>query len=628
MYIKTSFDEDFEDLVMYLRSKYSKELFNLEGIGKQTDMALFSKEFFNSKSVADLSVDANANVDDMTIIAYENELPKPYFRLNSLYLLWKYLKKLYSLETANKAVEMQLTGDIYINDLCNVQKPYCYNFSTYDVMTKGLPFVKKVDSNPPSHLSSFVGQMIHFTSFASNAVMGAVGLADLLIVMSYYVDKERFDNPDVPVKYLWKQVKQELQSLIFSCNQPFRGGLQSGFYNVSVYDDEFLTQMCSDYIFPDGSNPNKDTVNKLQEMYLDLMNETLAVTPATFPVTTACFSIDEDKNIKDKVFLKFIAEKNKRFAFINIYAGESSTLSSCCRLRSDKKNEYFNSFGSGSSKIGSFGVISVNIPRIGIRAKGDIEKFFKILDEVTDMSIKINRVKRFILQKRIEGGSLPLYTLGFMDLSTQYSTIGVVGLNETCEFMGLHIMEEDGQHFVTDILNRITKIEDEHSKKFKYPMNMEQVPAENSSIKLASKDKLLGFQHEYDLYSNQFIPLIVNADLLDRIRLQGMFDSKMSGGAIAHLNVESEIEDPKLIEDLITAAVKSGVVYHAINYNLQRCKNRHMTVGKNDNCPICGELIEDNFTRVVGFLVNTKNFHKVRREVDYPNRQWYGSINQ
>lgn len=626
MYIKTSFDDDFEDLIMYLRSKYSKELFNLEGIGKQTDMGMFSKAFFSSKSVSDFSIDANANVDDMSIIAYENELPKPYFRLNSLYLLWKYTKKLYSLIEANKVVEMQLIGDIYINDLCNVQKPYCYNFSTYDVMTKGLPFVKKVDSNPPKHLSSFIGQMIHFTSFASNAIMGAVGLADLLIVMSYYVDKEVEDNPTVPVNYLWKQVKQEVQSLIYSCNQPFRGGLQSGFYNVSVYDDEFLTQMCADYIFPNGKNPNKDTVNKLQELYLDLMNETLEVTPATFPVTTACFSIDDDKNIKDKTFLKFIAEKNKKFAFINIYAGKSSTLSSCCRLRSDKKNEYFNSFGSGSSKIGSFGVVSVNIPRLAIKAKGDINKFFKSLEEVTEITIKINRAKRHILEKRIQGGSLPLYTLGFMDLSTQYSTIGVIGLNEACEFMGLHIMEESGQKFVTDILNKITDIEDTFSKKYKYPMNMEQVPAENSSIKLASKDKLLNFQQEYALYSNQFIPLIVNADLLDRIKLQGMFDSKMSGGAIAHLNIESQIEDATLIEDLITVAVKAGVVYHALNYNLQRCSNRHMTVGRNDICPICGEPIEDNFTRVVGFLVNLKNFHKVRREVDYPNRQFYKGI--
>ena len=120
MYIKVEYEQEFDDLYMYLRSKYPQKLFDLDGIGEQTDMSKFSKKFFASKVTADASIDANANVDDVSVIAYHTELPKPFFRLNSYYMLWKELKKLYNLETANNIIERQLVGDIYINDFHGV----------------------------------------------------------------------------------------------------------------------------------------------------------------------------------------------------------------------------------------------------------------------------------------------------------------------------------------------------------------------------------------------------------------------------------------------------------------------------------------------------------------------------
>jgi anaerobic ribonucleoside-triphosphate reductase len=629
MYIRIDFDNDFEDLILHLRSKYGKEMMDMDGIGGQLDMATFGKQFFSSKhSVSDVSVDANSNVDDYTVVAYENELPKPYMRLNSLYLLWKGCRKFYGTEFANRMIEGQITGDYYINDLSNVQKPYCYNFSTYDVMTKGLPFVKKIDSKPPKHLSSFCGQMVHFTSYASNQVMGAVGLADLLVVMSYYVKKE-LDLPMNNKDYVWRQVKQELQSLVFSMNQPFRGGLQSGFYNISIYDKHFLNSLVSDYIFPDGSNPNIEIVNQLQDLFIDLMNETLRNTTPTFPVTTVCLCVDKDKNILDEEFLYHMSTKNTEFAFMNIFAGETGVLSSCCRLRSDKNNQYLgytNSFGSGGTQIGSFGVITLNLPRLAIKAKGDISVFIKSLEELVETSIRINHAKRDILQKRIEMKALPLYDYGFMSMQKQYATTGLNGINEAIELLGYNILNIDGQDICMKILQTVNKMNDKADVKYKYAHNTEQTPSENSSIKLAQKDKMLKYQNEYELYSNQFIPLITQADMLDRIKLQGLFDSQFSGGAIAHINVENRIEDPKILAELIKTSVKKGVVYQAINYNLQKCENNHMSVGHHDKCPICGGNITDNFTRAVGFLVNVRNLHKVRRQFDYPIRQWYKGV--
>ncbi|HHX67609.1 MAG TPA: hypothetical protein GX708_06075 [Gallicola sp.] len=1011
MYVKITYDPDFEDLYMHLKSKYPKKLLDLEGIGKQTDMSQFSKEFFSAKTAADVSVDSNANVDDMSVIAYEKELPKSFFRLNSHYLLWKYTKQLYGLEFANKVVEMQLTGDVYINDfhgygispysyhkdtslilkingeviyttmeqlfenfndqveklpdreqinlqnlwldknlnfggiakynkfnhqkkvflkekytvevldednkwtkvkyiirhkphnqllkintknglctivtedhpvilanntikkakdlekndclkqyinvfelpeeiyveedfayligfwlgdgystskrlaivqkdikthpivelvnkyisytescskrvvnfggkqfynyfvnelqmgkgaerkrlpnnilswnkksiealicglidsdgtinpngridirvgsfsltqqvcevlkligvndirtsfvdkqdqqnkkiktklemyrvsfrltdeiqlklsskvnenrsICNKQmskdgrwesnqihyiKKYenetdwvydittetgqfycqgliqhnCFNFSTYDVMNMGLPFVSKIKSSPPKHLSSFMGQMGQFITYASNSVLGAVGLADIFIIMSYYVKKILESNMYTSEEVKWKIIKQELQSFIYTVNQPFRGGLQSAFTNCSVMDKYFLENLCPQYEFPDGSYPDIELVQKLQVLYLDLINEELRRTPVTFPVTTACFSVDhETRGIRDKEFLRLIAEKNREFGFINIYTGETSTLSSCCRLRSSTDlPEYFNSFGAGSSKIGSLSVVTMNIPRVAYKSKNK-EEFIEQFKEIVWTAVKINHAKRTIIKKRIENGNLPLYGLGFMDLKKQYSTAGILGLYEALQILGYDILTKEGQDFVHEILDIVNKINAEATRRYGYPHNQEQVPAESSSVKLASKDRCLGYQDQYEFYSNQFIPLIANADLLDRIKLQGEFDAKMSGGAICHLNVEQQIEDIAKIENLIETASKMGVVYFAINYNLQRCSDNHISVGKKETC-WCGKPITENYTRVVGFLTSTKHWNQVRREHDYPNRVFYEDV--
>lgn len=631
MYFKTTYDTDFDDLYMHLKAKYPQKLFDLDGIGKQLDMSEFSKTFFSSKVTSDASIDANANVDDVSVIAYNTELPKPFFRLNSYYILWKELRRLYGNEVANEVVEMNLTGDIYINDFHGIGAgmPYCFNYSTYDIHMNGLPMVKKIKSLPPKHLYAFKSQLEQFTVIASNSTLGATGLADILVVMSYYVNNILTTLSDAHFHFAteedcWTYVRENLVSFIYTINQPMRAN-QSPFTNVSVYDDHFLKSMCDDYIFMDGSSPNIEIIKKLQTIYLDIMNSELKRTPLTFPVTTACFSVDGEKNIKDLDFLEFISKQNQEFGFINIYCGDSSTLSSCCRLRSDRKNEYFNSFGSGSSKIGSLGVCTINFPRLAIKYQ-DHDEFIEQLKYMVEICSKVNNAKRKIVDKRIKNGNEPLYTLEFMDLSKQYSTCGVCGFNECIELLGDDILKESGQKLAIEILDTINSINDKMQKHYNSPHNCEQIPAEGTAVKLATKDQLLNYQHEYNLYSNQFIPLITNADMLDRIRLQGMFDAHFSGGAICHLNVDQKIEDYKSIMSLIKSTAKQGVVYFAINYVLSECEDGHMTVGNGDTCPICGKKIINKYTRVVGFLTNVKNWVKTRREEDFPNRQFYKGV--
>ena len=146
----------------------------------------------------------------------------------------------------------------------------------------------------------------------------------------------------------------------------------------------------------------------------------------------------------------------------------------CCRLRSGTNNEYFNSFGAGSTKIGSLGVVTVNFPRLAMQSKSK-EEFLKKVSEMYETTAKINNAKRSIIKKRISLGAAPLYSLGYMSLSKQYSTFGVTGLNEAVQLLGMDILEEEGQDFVIEVLKLINEKINEANKKYKSPHNVEQV---------------------------------------------------------------------------------------------------------------------------------------------------------
>ncbi len=627
MQIEISYDKNFTELMLYLKLKYGEKFFEIEGIDGQLDINKWSKDFFSTKLTADISIDESSNICTKDMIIYNAELSKPYFRLNAYYLIWKKLRQLYGSQEANKIIEMQLSGCIYVNDFHGVSQPYCYNFSTYDIALNGLTMVTKIKSIPPKYLYSFKSQLEQFVTIASNSALGATGLADLFIVIGWYIDKILETKSDAGFKFAsiedcWKYIRENIISFIYTINQPMRI-TQSPFTNISLFDLEFLKKLVPDYIFPDGKIPNIENIIKVQELFINIMNDEMERTPITFPITTACFSVDENNNIADKNFLDMIADKNRKFGFINIYCGHTSTLSSCCRLRSESNNEYFNSFGSGSTKIGSLGVVTINLPRLGNKYKNNKKEFFKSLDNIVESVAKINNSKRNIIKNRISKGVQPLYTLGFMDLNKQYSTVGLTGIAECINEFGLNILEKDGIDFVLEMMKTINETNDKMQKQYKAPHNCEQVPAESSSIKLAKKDKLLGYDAGVEFYSNQFIPLITEADMLDRIRIQGIFDKHFSGGSICHINIEEEIKDKEFMKDLITTCAQKGVIYFAVNYNIQQCENFHLSVGKNSICQICGKPITDNFTRVVGFLTNTKNWHKVRREQDYTKRQFY-----
>ena len=635
-----SYKDDFKEFMKEMESKYGKAIMEECGIGSQLDISTMSKHFFKSDVTADVSVDANANVADVSVISHRIEMAKPFQLINSYYRIYKELKKNRGVDYAKKLIESQISGRIYINDFHAASSglAYCFNYSTFDTAVMGIPsnFDGRGGSKPPKNLMSFLGQIELFSLIAGNSTLGATGLADLLIVMSIYAKKMLSTKEDAHFKFTdenscWQYIESILTGFIYRLNQPYRGS-QSLFSNVSVFDKHFLEGLLPSYALEiDGTlySADMETVEKMQKVYINIMNKELARKPITFPVTTACFSIDENHDILDKDFLKFISEENLKFGFINIYCGKSSTLSSCCRLRSEQDNEYFNSFGSGSTKIGSLGVSTGNLPQLAFKLKDKDNAKELFLEQLKELVIdcgEINNAKRNLIRKAIKAGAQPLYSLGYMELKRQYSTFGVVGLYEALEILGMNIKTKEGKDFVLRMLAIINGTNKELQSRFKSPHNCEQIPAENVAVKLAKKDSLLGLNKEYKLYSNQFIPLIEKTNMLDRIELQGLFDKHFSGGAICHLNMDQEITDSETMANLIETCANKGVVYFAINYVLQECEDGHMSVGNISECPICGKPITGKYTRVVGFLSKIDNWNRTRRELDFSNRQFYSSV--
>ena len=627
-----SYQEEFKDIMLNMLDTYGVEMFNISGIGEQLDINSAVKKLVNASSTAGGTIDGNANAGGVTAGGLLQEINKPHLLIQSYYRIWKWLKKNRGLDVANTFVEKQINGAIYMNDMHYIVGciSYCYNHSVLTIINQGLIGIdEKGDALPPKHLRSYFDQIEAYLLIAGSNTAGATGIAGLMLGASIFMDKILKTGKDsgVPIGDPWRYLKEELTSLVYRLNQPSRH-LQSLFTNVSIFDDYFLDTVIPEYfaiIDDEVYQPSKELVKKVQQVYLDVINEESKRRVLTFPVTTACFSIKRDENtgkteLRDHAFLKQIAEANLETAYINIYAGETSTLSSCCRLQSDKSNKFFNSLGGASDAIGSFGVVSVNLPRIAYKHKGDIEGFMQELEDTSYLAQECNYAKRCLLKSTIAKGHAPLYTNGYMDLKNQFSTLGFVGLYEACEILGYDITKYDGMEIGKDILGKMKEVTENVQEKYKIACNLEGVPAEGLAPKFAKKDRLLELNTEYKLYANQFIPLHKRCNMLNRIQLQAEYDKYCSGGSILHLNVDQKIDLPTM-ENLIEAVIQSGTRYFALNYNIYQCnKCKGITVGTTSTCSHCGSTDIERYLRVVGFITKVKDWVPARIEED---RQFY-----
>ncbi len=642
MEVRYSFSKEFDELLERLRGKYGFEMFQLDGLGDQLDIVKFTEDFIR-KGILESTIDANANVRVTNISTYFIEVSKSHTYLYSLYKIWEKMKDMFGKDVADEFVEAQINGAVYLHDRHHAAlMPYCFAYTLKPIVEKGLPFIKTIKSEPAKHLSTFIQHVIQFVMFASNQTSGAVGLPDFFVWMWYFVKKDLEDGLIPPEKLEW-YIEQHFQILTYSLNQPIRT-TQSPYTNFTYLDRNYIRAIFEDERYPDGS-PIVDHIEdiiRLQKHYWEWVCKERERQMFTFPVLTASL-LYKDGKFLDEDSARFINRINMKWQDTNWYISDSiDAVASCCRLTSstqtlkrfslsaeEKLSGRMNSIGGSDLNIGSFKVVTLNLPRIALECDGDEEKFFSTLRHRVNLVKKTLAAIREIIKERIAQGLLPLYENGLMILERQYGTIGITGVWECASLMGLAEegvdglrYTEEGEAFVDRMLDTIREEAERGYHEYGFTFNIEQVPAEKAAVTLARKDRLIfGRRQPFELYSNQWVPLAANTDVLNRIRYSGRWDRKVSGGAILHINLGEPFKSEEESMNMVKMIADMGVLYFAFNTKISVCSEGHAFYG--ERCPRCGKRKVDEFTRIVGYLVPVSAFNKERREIEYPRRQFY-----
>ena len=642
-------NKDFNKALISLEETYGEDFEVLNGFAeKNLNFTDFIDAFTAKNAVtADVTIDANANASTKDIRALLNEKDKPLDKIFAFNKLFLEMKQKYGLKTAREWLNQEYSGGFYLHDACtSTYMGYCFAYDLTRLAKDGLFFLKNYNNVPPKHLTTFLDDVIEFVSFMSNRSSGAVGLPNILLWTYYFWRKDVQDGfyTKDPDSYL----RQAFQKLIYRLNQPFMRIDQTAFVNVSIFDHEYCEALFGGVEFPDGTIfiDSVDEFIEHQKIFMEVVSQIRSENMFTFPVLTMSLRYKDGK-FYDEEFARWCSDHNTKWNDSNFFVSEDvNSLSNCCRLRSDlnglkkdgeKLTGFANSVGGTALQIGSIKVNTINLVRIAIEAQANkpkndskistINAYLKLLKKRTELCCKLLDVQRAIIEKNVQKGLLPNYCDGGIDITHQYSTIGILGLYETIKEFGFIEIDEFGNHSYTDegiklaqaIFDAINDVKDHFTDK--YSFNIESVPAERAAVILCQKDNLLYDRNDDFIYSNQWIPLKEKCTIQEKLRLSGILDDLCSGGAIAHINLESNFPSKEVAWEMLNKIAQKKVIYFAFTTKINVCKNHHAFVGQ-DICPVCGEPVYDQYCRIVGFLTPRRSYSNDRKR-EFDARKWY-----
>lgn len=632
MNINIKLGKNFTTAYNKMCEKYGEEFEKLNGFAESNlNYTDFIDNFIDKETVADATIDGNANASSKDICSLNNEMSKPHMKLLSFNKIFYEINKKYGIQVAREWLEQEWNGGFYLHDAPSTSfMPYCFAYDIEELATKGLYFIKNFNGAPPKHLTTFTDFVGEFVSWVSNRSSGACGLPSFLIY-SYY-----FWKKDVENGYYIKDPNyyrdQEFQRIIYKLNQPYLRVNQSAFTNFTIMDRPYLVEIFGSRTFPDGT-PMIDCIDELieyQKSFLRVCSRIRQENLMTFPVLTISLLYQNGKFV-DEEFARWASNHNRQWGDSNFFIDKDVTsLSSCCRLVNDfsKLQGFSNSIGGTALKIGSVKVNTINLMRIALESKKSIPKYMEILTERVHLAIKVLDTVRHIISRNIEKGLLPNYQEGIIDLERQFCTIGINAMYEAVKYFGFIDFDEfgyasyskEGLEFASMILDRINAIKDSYN--FDYSINVEAVPGERAAVILCEKDNLLfpEQEEEYFIYSNQWIPLMQKCTLAEKIRLGSILDKKCGGGQISHINLDTPIEDEDTAFRLLNEIASKGVIYFAFNLRINTCAHNHGFYG--EKCPVCDGAVVDSYQRIVGFLTPMSSYSKVRKR-EFKLRDWY-----
>lgn len=628
--IKTK--KNFQTQFNKLSEKYGEEFLKLQGLDDETlSLTDFISNFIDSDNVANTSVDANANIGQKDIVTLVSEMSKPHQKLLAFNKLYYELNKKYDYKTANEAMEAMWNYAIYMHDFNTASfLPYCFAYDIKDIVEKGLYFIENYNAEPAKHLDSFVQIIMEAIAWCSRRQSGAVGLPSLIPYLYYFWSR------DIKQGYYTKDPEiykyQQLQALIYRLNQPWVRSDQAAFTNVSVFDHPYFEAIFGGMEFPDGSFmiDEEEEIIEFQKDFIKVVNEIREKNVFTFPVLTASL-LYQDGHFIDEDFARWACEASRKWNLFNFFTDSSvNSLSNCCRLKSSIEDlGYFNSIGGTALKVGSVKVSTLNIARLAYQSSSE-QDFFIRLKKLTEINLKILDVQRSIIKRNVEKGLLPNFSSGLIDFEHLYSTVGINGIYEAIKTFGYLNQDEFGNTYYTEdayklgkrIFEIIKNCIDSFVLDKDYQINEEQAPAEQAAVKMQAADKMLypdKVVEDLPLYGNQWIPLGIKATVLERTKICAAFDKYCNGGSIEHINLDAPFASPEQAWDMLNWVAQQGVTYFAFNGKVSQCKNFHSFYGK--VCPECGEPVENEYTRIVGFYTPVKTYSKARK-AEFKLREW------
>lgn len=563
----------------------------------------------SSNAATASKVDANSNVTQKTIAGLEAELFKPDTIQINRKLVKDKLTQMFGEDMA-KAYEDDLANHyIYTHDETSL-KPYCASITLYPFFLEGTKCLGGV-SKAPKNLQSFCGSFVNLVYQIASNFSGAIATVEFLHMFDYFARKQ-WGKEYLAAHH--KEVEQEFQGVVYALNQPASArGDQSVFWNISVFDHDYLKEMFGGFYYPDGTQVDIESTYHLQKFFLSWFRQEREKELLTFPVVTAALLTDGAGGFKDTKFVQGLAEEqSKGLSFFVYMSDRVDSLASCCRLRNELADNTFSyTLGAGGVVTGSARVISLNINRI---CQNGI-----MLDAIVARVHKYLLAHREVLKEYIDAGLLPAYSQGFMDIDKQFLTIGVNGVLEAFEYLrdkrGV-VTDEEYPAYLKELLSFLSMSNKAALSEYGVRFNTEFVPAENLGVKNAKWDKEAGLYVPRDCYNSYFYPVEdTKVNVLDKLKLYSKdIVQYLDGGSALHLNLEQMLSQEQFMH-LYKLCSKYGVQYWTTNVLCTICNDcGYINTDTENHCVKCGSTDVDYGTRVIGYLKRISNFSEARQK--------------
>lgn len=566
----------------------------------------FMDHYLQANNAADGStMDANANVTQKNVATLESELMKDVLIQINRAQVSRKIESMFGPELAQEYVRQIEDHEIYVHDETSL-KPYCVSITMYPFLHDGLTKLGG-ESRAPQHLSSYCGSFVNLVFAISAQFAGAVATVEFLTYFDYFARRDYGDN------YLDTHadtIANHLQHVVYALNQPAAArGYQSTFWNLSIYDQHYFDAMFGDFVFPDFTRPEWSSVDRLQRFFLNWLNQERSKTILTFPVITVAM-LTENGQCRDQEFAEAMAaELAAGNSFFTYLSDNPDSLASCCRLRNEISDRTFSySLGAGGVATGSINVITLNMNRLiqdGRDLKTEVEKLHRY-----------QRAYRSLMEDYLTQGMLSVYDAGFISLDKQFLTLGVNGMAEAAEYLGIKPgYTTEYVNFVQSQLQVIYQANQAASKDYGVRFNTEFVPAENLGVKNARWDRADGYVVPRDCYNSYFY-VVEDEDTneLDKLLLHGReLVDWLDGGSALHLNLDEALTTSGYLA-LLNMAAHTGCNYFCVNVRITICNEcEHIDKRTLRACPSCGTHNIDHGTRVIGYLKRVSAFSAGRR---------------